>query len=551
MAQIQQIAKKKKTASYVTTAVALELVSLFGFAYATDSNVPGIGLLAATSIFIDGTKDIFPTNTSQAPDRMKDTLGGAYNQCSISCSNNVYIDYSRDFGILTGGVGYDQSALEATNKTIQAIRDAQAQNPGDPIYVVGYSQGATASSNVIQRAQELNSDNDPTNNLDLSNVTFVMVGNPARNDGGMFARLPAGVYVPFLGVSFGASTNPTTGPNAPQQVIMISKQYDGASDVPKYVMNPVAWANTMAGFYYVHTGYYADVNFDPKAYDANNNGILDQSEIDTINSDPQGRYVVTSNGNVVDVLIKNQPGDLPLTRPLLDMGVPPELVKAIDPILRAIIETAYDRPTNGVYPATPVHFGLIPGPSQWVTDITAIAKGLAETEKNLDNLNQANLMQANQIQAAKAAAPAPAIAPAPPAAPPAPKNWVPWTPHTKDWSLAQPVVTPPPPPPPAVEELPPPVQDEVLVQKATPSNGLRTNVVRGPIGGSPTAPGLNKIVTAINGVVTGTVTAIQNALTPKPAGTSTPSSSAPETPSDPGGSQPSTDAGTGGSQPSP
>ena len=83
--------------------------------------------------------------------------------------------------------------------------------------------------------------------FDLSDVTFVMLGNGARNDGGLWARLPAGVYVPFLGLSFGASTNPThadsNDPNAPN-VILITKQYDGAADVPKYVlMNPVAALN--------------------------------------------------------------------------------------------------------------------------------------------------------------------------------------------------------------------------------------------------------------------------------------------------------------------
>ena len=65
-------------------------------------------------------------------------------------------------------------------------------------------------------------------------------------------------------------------PNAPQ-VILITKQYDGAGDWPKYVLvNPLAAANAAMGFIYVHNGYYQDVTFDPKAYDVNNNGKLDR-----------------------------------------------------------------------------------------------------------------------------------------------------------------------------------------------------------------------------------------------------------------------------------
>jgi hypothetical protein len=48
----------KKWGRYVTTGVALEAATLFAFAYATDSHVPGASLLAQTSIFVDGTKSI-------------------------------------------------------------------------------------------------------------------------------------------------------------------------------------------------------------------------------------------------------------------------------------------------------------------------------------------------------------------------------------------------------------------------------------------------------------------------------------------------------------
>ena len=544
MADHRKTAWNKKAAPYVTTAMALEIVSLFGFAYLTDSHVPGISPLAATSIFIDGTKDILPTGDSQAADRMRNALNGAYDQCGAGstgpCAHNVYVDYPRDFGILTGGVGYDVSRGIATDNTIAAIRAAQADptyTKGDGIYVVGYSQGANASSDVIKRAEQLNSDTDPTNDLDLSDVTFVLAGNGARNDGGLWARLPAGVYVPFLGLDFGASTNPTTGPNAPGQVIMITKQYDGAADWPKYVfVNPLAAANAALGFMYVHNGYYADT--DISDLDTDNNGKLSQAEIDAANAGD--KYIVTQNGDVVDVLIKNQPGDLPITQPLKDLGVPEELIKAIDPLLRAMIDAGYDRPTDGVYPAQPVHFGLIPKPSKMFEDFLAIESGADQTEQNLDALNPLQVAAPNVGSAlAKQGTVAPTVAPsAPPKGPDKPQlptllshQWVPQVITPKAPAAEEEIVEP------TAEEYVPPAppaeEDPILLGNVISPNGGQQGVVRGPIGGAPAAPGLKKIVTAINGVVSGTATAIQNALTPKPASSSPASSSAPEPPSPP------------------
>ena len=88
---------------------------------------------------------------------------------------------------------------------------------------------------------------------------------------------------------------------------------------------------------------------------------------------------------MVDVLVKNQPGDLPITQPLKDLGVP-DVIKAIDPLLRAMIDASYQRPTNGVYPSQPVHFGLIPKPDKMFQDFLAIEAGADQTGQNLGEL---------------------------------------------------------------------------------------------------------------------------------------------------------------------
>jgi hypothetical protein len=504
-------------ASYVTAGVALELAGLVGFVNVVDANAPMVRLLAATSIFIDGTKDIIPTGNSQAPDRMRGTLNGVLDQghdyvSAPGAGGNYYVQYPRSFGILTGPTDptYDASRTIATQNTITAIKDARSQNPNDPIYVVGYSQGANAESEAI-RALE-------AEGYDTSNITFVLVGNGARNDGGLWARLPAGVYVPLIGLSFGASMNPD--PNGPQ-VIQISKQYDGASDVPQYVLNPVAWANAALGFVYVHNGYYQDVDFD-----LDHNGTINSADVALAQQDP-AHYIVTTNGNISDVVIRNPEGQLPLTRPLLDMGVPPEVVKALDPLLRAIIETSYNRPPNGgVYPAEPQHVELLPPVTRWQADADAVAAGLQETIHRLEALNT---VQINPIS------------------PPTADSAVPQAPGGQQLTAARHQESAPDSGTPQGGAMLTGAQTPDQTDPGTSSAGTldqsgtseagqdvsgahdpaptpttpdtppapkkpQTNVLRGPTGGSPALSGIKTVTAKINGAVTDAVSKVKDAL---------------------------------------
>lgn len=531
-----------RTASYLTTGAALQIVTLFGLAYATDSHLPGISPMAAVSIFIDGTKDILPTTDSQDPDRMKGALLGAYDQGNLydplnpTAGGNIFINYPREFGVMTGlgSDTYDESRTIAAAKTKAAIIDALEDNPNEAVYVVGFSQGANAASDVLADLEG--------EGYDTSKVTFVLLGNGARNDGGLWARMPAGVYVPLIGLSFGASTNPWVakpGEPTPPQVIQISKQYDGASDVPKYVMNPLAWANAALGFIYVHNGYYNDV--DISDLDTSGDGRLSQAEIDAA---PE-QYVITQNGNIVDVLIKNPVGQLPLTRPLLDLGVPPEIVRALDPLLRAIIETAYDRPTDGVYPAKPVHLELIPDPHQWVEDFHAIAAGMEETQENLEELNHANLMEANTVetqQTLKVAPEGSAELDAQPAATP-PTTTVKETSGTGVTTAYTPPVTPVTTQTVPVAPVTPVVQPVVTppVQQAPSSTG---GEVTTPSTSKPQV-NINKSLQQINKAITGTVNTVVGALTPKRSGGTTTTQDPSPSTQDPGPTDTEPSGGTG------
>jgi PE-PPE domain len=352
-----------KWTPYVTTGIALNAATLFAFTYATDSHVTLNPLLSATtSIFVDGTKSITGNEEGISPYRMADSFTGKYDQTpgvdTADSVNNKFVVYPRSLGLLTG-IGdptYDKSEGEATAKTVQAVRDAIADpsyQQGDTIYVVGYSQGAGA---VVEAIPEL--ETDPY--FDGANIQYVLGANPRRNDGGILARLPAGVYVPILGVTFGGGTD-TEDTDA--HVLQVTKQYDGVADAPNYVFNVVADLNAVMGFYYLHSGYYKDIDPTP-----------DESASDRI-------VTHSADGRITDVLIKAPVGELPLTMPLLQLGVPKEVVKALDPFLRAIIETGYDRPA--VVPAQPVPFQLLPPPSKWLPDVQSVATGAVKTGQAL------------------------------------------------------------------------------------------------------------------------------------------------------------------------
>jgi len=338
---------------YVTTGIALNAATLFAFTYATDSHVTIDSMLAAsTSIFVDGTKSITGNEEGTPFLRMADSFKGAYDQTRLGKGgSNVYVEYPRSLGPLTGfgDPTYNTSEGMATDETVKAVRQAlKDYKPGDTIYVVGYSQGAGA---VVKAIPELE-----TPEFDGVDIQYVLASNPRRNDGGILTRLPAGVYLPILGVSFGGGTTPQD-PDA--KVLQVTRQYDGVADAPNFLFNIVADVNAIMGFYYLHSGYYKDV--DPE--------------------DPRAIVTHSADGRITDVLIPAKVGELPLTMPLLALGVPRSIVEALDPFLRAIIETGYSRPA--VVPSQPVPFQLVPPPSRWLSDLESVVTGATQTVQAL------------------------------------------------------------------------------------------------------------------------------------------------------------------------
>ncbi|AGB25685.1 PE-PPE domain-containing protein [Mycobacterium sp. JS623] len=218
----------------------------------------------------------------------------------------------------------------------------------------GYSQGATV---VTQYKRDWNAAF--PSNPGAVHPIYVLVANPNRPNGGILERGVAFGTIPILGLTFsGATPTQTAGvpncncandPNATITTYDIARQYDGISDAPVNPLNPVADLNAAMGFYYLHGQY---PNADPT------------TAID------QGTY-----GDTHYYLIPTYP--LPLLMPLESIpviGFP--LADTLDPPLRVIVESAYDRNTSpGVpTPANPLYF---PNPATFATDLLiAVPTGL-------------------------------------------------------------------------------------------------------------------------------------------------------------------------------
>jgi hypothetical protein len=306
--------------------------------------------LAASIVFIDGHD--YPYGST----RMANEITGQsqYQPCTTPCTHltapapgtafifiNTPQQYPGTLGLLDGPTATtgDQS-VALGQQSIEQQLSTTPPSATNPVTVVGYSQGAIAASHEVSNWA-------PTNN-----IGFVLIADPERPNGGILARFPAGTYIPLIGITAGHATSASGAP-----VVMVTQQYDGVADAPVYVGNVLADMNAFLGAYYLHGNYYP------------------------VNPNAAGNIVTTSaNGNMTDILVPAAPGALPIFIPLAQAGVPQAILIALDPAVRAIIETGYNRTTD---PSQQVMFALLPPASVWPADAQAIAAGFALTAQEL------------------------------------------------------------------------------------------------------------------------------------------------------------------------
>lgn len=200
---------------------------------------------------------------------------------------------------------------------------------GDPAPVIfGYSQGASVITLYKRDFNTLYAD--PLPRTTIPYPTFVVIGNITRPNGGFFARIP-GLHISTIGLRlYGATPTETAGAAAGQITTHdIVGQYDGAADFPAYPANLFALANAVFGALYVHPNY---------------------QHLSFSEAVSQGQH-----GDTAYYIIPAK--QLPLLRPLAQLGVPMPLLAALDAPLRVLVEAGHDRTAS---PGQPMPAGLIP-----------------------------------------------------------------------------------------------------------------------------------------------------------------------------------------------
>jgi PPE-repeat protein len=218
----------------------------------------------------------------------------------------------------------DQSVAHGVQNLNTAIMAQQAL--GNHMVVFGGSQSAVIATLEMRYLQTLPAGVRPGTDA----LSFVLIGNPDRPDGGFLERL-GGFSIPGLGfTAYGAT------PTNAYPTIDYAVQYDGVADFPKYPIDIFADANALAGFLFVHPAY----NHVTPAQIAS--GVIEPVSP----ADTQTTYILIPSQN------------LPLLDPLRAIPlVGNPLADLVQPDLRVLVELGYDR---AAYQDVPTTFGLFP-----------------------------------------------------------------------------------------------------------------------------------------------------------------------------------------------
>ncbi|MEX1174121.1 MAG: PE-PPE domain-containing protein [Mycobacterium sp.] len=336
----------------VTTAVTLTATALIvpGTAVPNPAAVPG---------YVDNAVDYYISPTTAS--------------CAIVCTPEP-VPYLAQFwpfpwegwGGLSGAKLDESVASGVAQLTSDLVGD---DNPSQdsPVVIFGYSQGATVAGIVKSQLTRLPS-------RDQADINFVLIGNPNRPNGGLFERLAMFGTVPILDATFGLPT-PT---NTEMSTVDIAFKYDGVADFPLYPFNLLAVLNATTGFWYTHGSYLAPDGRNP---DQLPNGLTPAELAEAI-ADPANRQR-TAGSDTTYVLIPTP--NLQLLQPLREFGaftgtefLTDPLIALIQPTLRVLIETGYDRSLPYGQPAP---FRLIPrvNPITLTVDlVNAIGQGIQD-----------------------------------------------------------------------------------------------------------------------------------------------------------------------------
>ena len=277
-----------------------------------------IDMLAANALIMTGTAmhDVDEAWIEMAlGNYIQPTLGGGF--------TGVPIQTPAQFWPFTGpeDMLFDLSVQGGIQAISTAVATQQAETADTSQTVIfGYSQSAVIATLTKRSLAE-----GTTTDGDAPPVSFVMLANPNRPNGGINSRF-TGAYIEELGWTFSAAA-PT---DTPFSTVDVARQYDIFADFPRYPLNLFATANALlATLYGAHD--YTGVTLDPADPGYNPDTVVEQ------------------RGDTTYYFIPSE--TLPLLKPLRDLGVDPVLLDAAEPTLRLLVEYGYDRTTPFGQPA--------------------------------------------------------------------------------------------------------------------------------------------------------------------------------------------------------
>jgi PE-PPE domain len=294
-------------------------------------------LVAATTFVIPGTNYAKPfcqpfCGTLVTPQQNID-LAQIYVPSSLFV-NPSYVNYPRSFWPLSVGY-FDATKFDDAVKQGVAALPSPATVPSGSV-IFGYSQGADVATIYKRNFNQYWA----SNPAGAPAISFVLIGNGNRPNGGALQRFH-GLFIPIVEMSYNGSTptNTVGTANAGKiTTIDVAQQYDGFADFPNNPLNVLADANALAGLFLVHLNY---------------QGV-----------NPNQAVFQSTYGDTAYYLIPTYP--LPLLMPLMDVPVAgPILADMLDPTLRVLVESAYNREINPGQPTlanifyfpNPVTFG--------------------------------------------------------------------------------------------------------------------------------------------------------------------------------------------------
>lgn len=315
----------------------------------------------------------------------------ACNYADPAACSQTLIDYPASFWpVIIFGLKqlnsptWNKSVATGVKNVGDELKAEYAADPAGHFYVVGYSQGGTVGSYF--KNQNYPAAGSPTTGLPPADqVTFVYAANPQRPNGGLFVRpgFFGAFNIPILDATVGIPAATDRGVRTTDIVI----QYDGVSDFPAYPINLLADLNALAGLLFIHPTYVFPNTAHPDP--AHPYGYT----VDEFSQLVNAAQTASDNNACTEAVHCQKHGDttyitlptehLPLLAPIRFIGerlgisaVTRPLTDLIEPALKVLIETGYDRTSYG----TPTPFQVIMplNPQKVLTLLPDLAKATVQ-----------------------------------------------------------------------------------------------------------------------------------------------------------------------------